>query len=86
MSTWGDMCRRAEGKEMRKEEEAIEKERIRKQLEVENIFNKFKDKVYYKDEDGSIILNGKYYVLDYPGRIKEDYGSYINPDYVTWFK
>lgn len=85
MSTWGDICRRAEGEQMRKEEEAIEKERIREQLEMEKIFNKFKDKVYYKDEDGSIILNGKYYVADYPSRIK-DYGDYINPEYVTWFK
>ena len=85
MSTWGDMRRRAEGKEMRKEEEAIEKERIRKEQEIKDRFNKFKDKVYYKDEDGSITLNGKYYVADYPSRIK-DYGDYINPEYVTWFK
>ena len=86
MSIWSELQDRSAGVVTRKEEEAIEKERIREQLEMEKIFNKFKDKVYYKNEDGSIILNGKYYyVADYPSRIK-DYGDYINPEYVTWFK
>ena len=85
MSIWSELQDRSAGVVTRKEEEAIEKERVREQLEMEKIFNKFKDKVYYKDEDGSIILNGKYYVADYPSRIK-DYGDYINPEYVTWFK
>ena len=85
MSIWSELQDRSAGVVTRKEEEAIEKERIRQEQEIKDRFNKFKDKVYYKDEDGSLILNGKYYVTDYPSRIK-DYGDYINPEYVTWFK
>lgn len=81
MSTWGDICRRAEGEQMRKEEEAIEKERIRKQLEKERLIKQFRDKFQYEDDD----ISKGYYVLDYPSRIK-DYGDYINPEYITWFK